>query len=86
MVRIRLSRHGAKNRPFYQVIVTDKRNARNGRFIERIGFFNPIAKGQDKGLYLNLDRLGYWINQGALLSLRVNTLINTLRKQSLTLG
>ncbi|MDI6958276.1 30S ribosomal protein S16, partial [Pantoea sp. Pa-EAmG] len=46
MVTIRLARHGAKKRPFYQVVVTDSRNARNGRFIERVGFFNPIASGQ----------------------------------------
>lgn len=54
MVTIRLSRGGAKKRPFYQIVVTDSRNARDGRFIERIGFFNPIASGQAEELRLDL--------------------------------
>ena len=57
MVTIRLARHGAKKRPFYQVVVTDSRNARNGRFIERVGFFNPIASEKEEGTRLDLDRI-----------------------------
>ena len=57
MVTIRLARHGAKKRPFYQVVVADSRNARNGRFIERVGFFNPIASEKEEGTRLDLDRI-----------------------------
>ncbi len=60
MVTIRLARHGAKKRPFYQVVVTDSRNARNGRFIERVGFFNPIANGAEEETRLDLDRIAHW--------------------------
>ncbi|WP_170870483.1 30S ribosomal protein S16 [Pantoea sp. 1.19] len=80
MVTIRLARHGAKKRPFYQVVVTDSRNARNGRFIERVGFFNPIASGQAEGLRLDLDRIEHWVGQGATLSDRVNALIKQAKK------
>ena len=80
MVTIRLARHGAKKRPFYQVVVTDSRNARNGRFIERVGFFNPIASGQAEGLRLDLDRIEHWVGQGATLSDRVNALIKEAKK------
>ncbi|WWO96051.1 MAG: 30S ribosomal protein S16 [Candidatus Dasytiphilus stammeri] len=75
MIIVRLARHGAKKKPFYKVVVTDKRNPRNGRFIERVGFFNPIANNRDQVLLLNLDRIVYWINQGAQLSERVHSLI-----------
>lgn len=61
MVTIRLARHGAKKRPFYQVVVTDSRNARNGRFIERVGFFNPIASEKEEGTRLDLDRIAHWV-------------------------
>ncbi|THB84859.1 30S ribosomal protein S16 [Pantoea allii] len=80
MVTIRLARHGAKKRPFYQVVVTDSRNARNGRFIERVGFFNPIASGQAEGLRLDLDRIEHWVGQGATLSDRVNALVKEAKK------
>ena len=80
MVTIRLARLGAKKRPFYQVVVTDSRNARNGRFIERVGFFNPIASGQAEGLRLDLDRIEHWVGQGATLSDRVNALIKEAKK------
>ncbi|MCX2958731.1 MAG: 30S ribosomal protein S16, partial [Serratia symbiotica] len=73
MVTIRLARGGAKKRPFYQVVVTDSRNARDGRFIERVGFFNPIATGQAKAL--RLDRIEHWIGLGATVSDRVHALI-----------
>ncbi len=74
MVTIRLSRGGAKKRPFYTVIVTDSRNRRDGRYIERLGFFNPIASGKEERLNLNQERLQYWLNTGAQLSERVASL------------
>jgi small subunit ribosomal protein S16 len=75
MVTIRLARGGAKKRPFYHVVVADSRNARNGRFIERIGFFNPTAQGQAEKLRLDLDRVNHWVGQGASLSDRVSKLV-----------
>ncbi|HEX5513663.1 MAG TPA: 30S ribosomal protein S16 [Gammaproteobacteria bacterium] len=80
MVTIRLSRGGAKKRPFYQVVVTDSRNARGGRFIERVGFFNPIAAGQEVPLQLDMERVDYWLNNGAQPSERVQSLIKQVRK------
>ncbi len=74
MVTIRLARGGAKKKPFYHITVSDSRNARDGRFIERIGFFNPGAKGQEERLRLDRDRMAYWQSQGAQLSPRVSTL------------
>ena len=71
MVVIRLARGGAKKRPFYQVVVTDSRNARDGRFIERVGFFNPVAKGNAESFRLDAERYQYWISQGAQPSDRV---------------
>ena len=65
MVIIRLQRGGAKKRPFYQVVVADSRRARNGRFIENIGFFNPTAQGQAERLRLDLERVEHWVGQGA---------------------
>lgn len=82
MVVIRLSRGGAKKRPFYHVIVADKRRSRDGRFIERIGHFNPIASGKEKGLSLNLERAEHWISQGAQPSDRVKSLIKTYSKEA----
>ena len=75
MVTIRLARGGAKKKPFYHITVSDSRNARDGRFIERIGFFNPLAKGQEEKLRLDLERLAYWKSQGAQLSSRVSGLV-----------
>lgn len=80
MVIIRLARGGAKKRPFYQIVVTDSRNPRDGRFIERIGFYNPIASGHKKELYLNPDRTEYWVNKGANISKRVTRLIKEIKK------
>ena len=71
MVTIRLARTGAKKRPFYHVTVSDSRNARDGRFIERIGFFNPLARGKEERLRLDLQRMNYWVEQGAQASPRV---------------
>jgi len=75
MVTIRLARGGAKKRPFYHFTVTDSRNARNGRFIERVGFFNPTARGQEERLRVDTDRIAYWQGQGAQLSERVASLL-----------
>jgi len=74
MVTIRLARGGSKKRPFYHVVVADSRKARNGRFIERIGFFNPIAKGKEERLRIELDRVKHWVDLGAQLSDRVKKL------------
>jgi small subunit ribosomal protein S16 len=75
MVTIRLSRGGAKKRPFYHVVVTDSRSARDGRHLERVGFFNPVACGQEERIRLDNDRINYWIGQGAKASDRVAKLI-----------
>ncbi len=75
MVTIRLSRGGAKKRPFYHLTVTDSRNARDGRFIERVGFFNPVARGQEERLRVDADRIAYWQERGAQLSPRVRRLV-----------
>ena len=60
MVVIRLARSGAKKRPFYNMVVTDSRNRRDGRFVERIGFYNPVAAENEQGLVVNAERLAYW--------------------------
>ena len=75
MVTIRLARGGAKKRPFYQVVVTDSRNARDGRFIEKVGFFNPTAQGKAEKLRLDTDRIDHWLGLGAQLSDRVAKLV-----------
>ena len=80
MVTIRLTRGGAKKRPFYQVVVTDRRSPRDGRFIERIGFFNPLATGKAERVRINLERVDAWVAQGASLSDRVASLVKELRK------
>lgn len=75
MVTIRLSRGGAKKRPFYHVVVADSRSRRDGKYIERIGFFNPIARGQEVRLRLDSERVQYWLGTGAQPSDRVASLI-----------
>lgn len=82
MVTIRLTRGGAKKRPFYHIVVTDSRNRRDGRYIERLGYFNPIATGKEEGLRLDLERINYWIGHGAQPSERVASLIKQLGKQA----
>ena len=77
MVIIRLARGGAKNRPFYNVVVADSRNRRDGRFIERVGFYNPLAKEGIEALRLSLDRVNHWVSQGAQLSDAVARLVKT---------
>ncbi|PLW81211.1 30S ribosomal protein S16 [Kineobactrum sediminis] len=81
MVTIRLSRGGAKKRPFYHLTVTDSRKSRDGRFIERVGFFNPVARGQEARLRVDVERIVYWQGQGAQLSDRVATLVKEARAQ-----
>lgn len=80
MVTIRLARGGAKKRPFYHIVVADQREKRDGRNIERLGFFNPVARGQEERLRLDLDRLDYWVGQGAQMSDRVSHLAKQARK------
>lgn len=75
MVVIRLSRGGAKKRPFYHIVVADKRRPRDGNFIEQVGYFNPIAAGKDVRLNIDLARIQYWINTGAKPSDRVSYLM-----------
>jgi len=75
MVVIRLARTGSKKRPFYHLSVADQRFPRDGRFIERVGFFNPLAKGQEERLRVDLERVEYWISKGAQPSDRVAKLL-----------
>lgn len=82
MVTIRLARGGAKKRPFYHVVVTDSRNRRDGRFIERLGFFNPVARGQEEALRIDIARVEHWIAQGAQTTERVSALVKKLRKEA----
>lgn len=80
MVKIRLTRGGAKKRPFYHIIVTDSRSARDGRNIERVGFYNPVASGQEKRVELNVERIQHWIGHGAQMSDKVADLVKQAAK------
>ena len=80
MVSIRLARGGSKKRPFYHLVVSDSRSPRDGRYIERLGFFNPQARGQEERLRLDNERIDYWISKGAQPSERVSSLIKGARK------
>ena len=80
MVTIRLARGGSKKRPFYHLNVADRRRSRDGRFIERIGFFNPIARGAEEGTRVELERFDYWVRQGAQVSDRVAKIVKDYRK------
>jgi len=75
MVTIRLSRGGAKKRPFYQIVVADSRSPRDGRFIERIGFFNPVATANEERLRVDRERFEHWVGHGAQPSRRVASLL-----------
>lgn len=81
MVVIRLARGGAKKRPFYQIVAADKRRALNGRCIERLGYYNPIAQGKEVLLHLNYERIQYWLSKGAQPSERMQQLIKDYLKQ-----
>ncbi|CAB1275161.1 30S ribosomal protein S16 [Candidatus Nitrosacidococcus tergens] len=82
MVVIRLARGGAKKRPFYTIVATDKRNRRDGRYIERLGFFNPIAAGGEIPLKIDVERVNYWLSQGAQPSERVAQLVKFYSKEN----
>ncbi len=82
MVTIRLARGGAKKSPFYQIVVTDSRSSRDGRFIEKVGYFNPMARGNEVRLEVKTDRVDHWIGQGAQTSERVSSLLKEFRKAS----
>jgi small subunit ribosomal protein S16 len=86
MVKIRLSRGGAKKRPFYQIVVTDIRSSRDGRYIERLGFFNPIATGGEARLRVDLARVKHWRERGAQPTDRVAKLLKEAEKQSLSVA
>ena len=80
MVVIRMARGGAKKRPFYRIVVADKKSPRDGRFIERLGFFNPVAKGGEERLKLDIEKSEAWIAKGAQPSDRVASLIKEAKK------
>ena len=80
MVTIRLARGGSKKRPFYHLTVADSRSPRDGRYIERVGFFNPLARGQEERLRVDSDRIDYWLGQGAQTSDRVKALLKESAK------
>lgn len=82
MVTIRLARHGAKKNPFYHITVADRAAKRDGRFIERIGFFSPLARGQSEPLRVNLERADYWLSAGAQPSERVRQLLKRARAEA----
>jgi small subunit ribosomal protein S16 len=79
MVTIRLSRSGAKKRPFYRIVVTDSRKRRDSGYIERLGYFNPVAQGQEVGLYIDTERTEHWISQGAKPTERMAALLKDYR-------
>ncbi|TXK65912.1 30S ribosomal protein S16 [Alkalisalibacterium limincola] len=80
MVKIRLTRGGAKKRPFYHIIVTDGRNKRDGRALERLGYYNPVASGQDKRIELDTARVDHWVGQGAQMSDKVRDLYKQAKR------
>lgn len=82
MVKIRLSRGGAKGRPFYHIVVADQRKARDGRNIERVGFYNPIASGKEVRLQLDSERVKAWVGKGAQLTDKVRWLLKEAGKQA----
>ena len=82
MVTIRLARHGSKKNPFYHITVADRAASRDGRFVERVGFYNPVAKGQAETLRVDLERVDYWLSVGAKPSEVVGKLISQARKQA----
>lgn len=82
MVTIRLTRRGARNQPFYHVVVTDSRKRQGGKSLEQVGFFNPTARKNDPKMRLDLARIDYWLSKGAQQSERVDNLVKTYRKQA----
>ena len=82
MVTIRFARGGSKTRPFYSIVVSDQRRQPRGRFIERVGFYNPMATGQEERLLLDSARVDYWISQGAQPSERVAGILKQVRREA----
>lgn len=82
MVTIRLSRGGAKKRPFYHIVVTDSRKRRDSGSIETLGYFNPVARGQEVRLHVEEDRINHWLSKGAQTSERVASLLKQFKKQA----
>lgn len=83
MVTIRLSRGGAKKKPFYQIVVTDSRNRRDGRYLERLGFYNPMVQNEtEESLRIDMGRVDYWVGTGAQLSERVAKLVKTHKEKA----
>lgn len=82
MVVIRLARGGSKKRPFFNIVAADSRNRRDGRFLERVGFYNPMASGKAETLRLALDRVEYWVNNGAQVSDTVTRLVRQAKAQT----
>jgi len=82
MVTIRLARHGSKKNPFYHITVAERSAGRDGRFVERLGFYNPVAKGNEEELRVNLERVQYWISVGAQPTDKVKRLVARARKQA----
>lgn len=82
MVVIRLSRGGSKKRPFYNIVVAEQKNRRDGRFLERVGFYNPMASGQAEGLRVALDRVEYWVSNGAQVSPTVTRLLRDAKSKA----
>ncbi len=82
MVVIRLARGGSKKRPFYNIVAADSRNRRDGRFLERVGFYNPVASGNAESLRVAFDRVEYWVNNGAQVSETVGRLLRQAKTQA----
>ncbi len=86
MVSIRLARGGAKKRPYYDVVVTDSKSPRDGRIIERVGLFNPVARGQSPRLRLDMEKIDAWVANGAQMSGRVVSLVKEQRRSEQATG
>ena len=82
MVKIRLTRGGAKKSPFYHIVVTDQRKKRDGRSIERVGYYNPVARGNEKRFELNTERVNHWVSHGAQLTEKVSALVKEASSQA----
>ena len=82
MVKIRLTRGGAKKRPFYHIVATDHRKKRDGRSLERLGFYNPVAQGNEKRVELSIERINHWISEGAQLTDKVRMLVKEAAGQA----
>ena len=82
MVKIRLTRGGAKKRPFYHIVATDHRSKRDGRSLERLGFYNPVAQGNEQRVVLDTARINHWVSQGAQLTDKVRMLVKEVSSQA----